>query len=141
MSVQIRQFVRGIAVVSTLVGCGAEPSSNVATIPNEYPFVQCTIKAAGKDVEAAVVGLHSKGGTSPKIVGHYDAESGAYRFGTVEGKTEKPGVPEGNYVVTVAPGRGSKVSIPGKYAKPQSSDLTLEVKKGDNLMVPLELKL
>jgi len=138
MSIQIRQLICGVALVSTLMGCGGG-SSGPPSDPNAFPFPQCTIKASGKDVEGAVVGLHAKGGTSPKIVGRYDGDSGAYRFGTVEGDKEKPGVPEGTYVVTVAPGRGSKVSIPGKYAKASSSDLTLQVKKGEDGIVPLTL--
>jgi hypothetical protein len=138
MKFQIRQFVCGVVAVSSLVGCGGG-SSGPPSDPNAFPFVQCTIKAAGKGIEGAVVGLHAKSGSSPKIVGRYDGESGNYRFGTMDGDKEKPGVPEGTYVVTVAPGRGSKVSIPGKYAKAQSSDLTLEVKKGEDSVVPLVL--
>ncbi|OAI53203.1 hypothetical protein AYO47_05375 [Planctomyces sp. SCGC AG-212-M04] len=138
MKFQIRRFVCGMVAVSGLAGCGGGPSGPPDD-PNAFPFVQCTIKSAGKDVEGAVVGLYAKSGTSPKIVGRFDGESGAYRFGTMEGDKEKPGVPEGTYVVTVTPGRGSKVSIPGKYAKAQSSNLTLEVKKGDEAIIPLVL--
>jgi hypothetical protein len=137
MSFQMGRCVLSFAVISMLAGCGGSGSP-----PEEataLPFVQCTIKSAGKDVEGAVVGLHAKSGKSPKIVGHYDGESGAYRFGTLEGDKEKPGVPAGTYVVTVTPGRGSKAAIPGKYAKPQSSDLTLEVKQESEGVIPLVL--
>ena len=85
-------------------------------------------------------GLHAQGGASPRIVSHFDPESGAYRFGTKEGTEEKPGVPEGTYIVTVTPGRGSKGAIPKKYAKPQSSDLTVEVKKGEDPLLALNLR-
>ena len=138
MNFQIRQLVCGAIVVSTLMGCGGG-SSGPPSDPNALPFVQCTIKSSGKDVEGAIVGLHAKSGTSPKIVGRFDPESGAYRFGTMEGTEEKPGVPEGTYVVTVAPGRGSKAPIPAKYAKAQSSNLTMEVKKGEDPLISLTL--
>jgi hypothetical protein len=129
--------VCGLAVVSCLVGCGGSGRSSEEAAA--LPFVQCKIKSAGKDVEGAVVGLHAKGGNSPKIVGHYDGESGAYRFGTMDGGKEKPGVPEGSYIVTVTPARGSRAPVPGKYAKAQSSNLTLEVKQGQEGVIPLVL--
>lgn len=139
MKLQIRQFVYSTAIVCSFAGCGGG-SSGPPSDPNAFPFVQCTISAAGKGVEGAVVRLHAKSGTAPKIVGRYDGESGAYRFGTMEGGKEKPGVPEGSYVVTVTPGRGSKAAIPAKYAKRQSSDLTMDVQQGEAPMISLVLK-
>lgn len=128
----------GTAILSMLAGCGAAQSPIADA--NAFPFVQCSLKSAGKDVEAATIAFHAKGGSTPKIVSHYDPESTCYRFTTQEGGAQKAGVPEGTYVMTVAPGKGTKATVPSKYTKPESSGLTVEVKKGENILPPFELK-
>jgi hypothetical protein len=124
-------------IVAGLEGCS---SGNAATPdPNALPFVQCTIRSGGKDVEAAAVALHSKAGGKLQIVGRYDAEGACYRFTTKDGTKESAGVPEGSYLMTVVPGRGTKATVAGKYAKAQTSGVSVEVKPGENFLPPIEL--
>lgn len=139
MKARIPQFATG-AALSLILGCGGGSGGVAPADPNPLPFVQCTIKSGGKDVEAATVAFHSKGGSSPKITSHYDPDSTTYRFTTQEGQQQKSGVPEGAYVLTVKPGKGTKVTIPSKYSDPKSSGLAVDVKKGENFLPPLELK-
>ncbi|MGQ0636810.1 MAG: hypothetical protein ACT4QC_19550 [Planctomycetaceae bacterium] len=125
----------GFAALALWAGCG--PAPVVFEDPEAYPFVQCSVKMGGKDVEGALVTFHGEG--KEKIVSAYDDETKAYRFITSVDHKKMAGVPVGEYKVSVKPGRGSKAKIPEKYQSPQSSGLTAKVAEGKNFLPAFEL--
>lgn len=128
----------GMLAVS-LLGCGS--GAKVAEIkePEAFPFVQCKVVMSGQDIPGAVVTFHGEGAKDQKIVGAFDSENDVYRFVTSTDGKKLAGVPEGEYKVSVKPGRGTKAKIPAKYGDPGSSGLTAKVTKGENFLPPFEL--
>lgn len=125
--------------LATAVGCSRGPVIEVD--PDALPFVQCKFQISGKDIEDGIVSFHDPASPSLKIIGNYDSETDTYRFVTKEGNTKRGGVPQGEYKVTIKPGRGTKVKIPAKYADPAKSDLKAEIAPGSNFLPPFELTL
>lgn len=143
MSASSRIRILSVAFFGTmavsLLGCGG--GTKVAEIkePEAFPFVQCKVVMAGQDVAGAVVTFHGEGAKDQKIVGAFDSENDVYRFVTNTDGKKMAGVPEGDYKVSVKPGRGTKAKIPAKYGDPGSSGLTAKVTKGENFLPPFEL--
>jgi hypothetical protein len=137
MQVQLQRLAFFGSVVAALAGCGSAPAAPPE--PDAFPFVQCKVVMGGKDVAGAIVTFHGEGAQDQKIVSAYDSDNDCYRFTTSVDGEKKAGVPEGEYKVTVKPGRGTKAKIPGKYTDPKSSGLTAKVAKGTNFLPPFEL--
>jgi hypothetical protein len=136
--VQVRKLAFCGLVAAVLVGCGKGEKAAPIVAVDAFPFVQCKVVMGGKDVAGAIVTFHREG-DKEKIVGAFDSESDVYRFVTsIDGK-KKAGVPEGDYNVSVKPGKGSKTKIPEKYADPKRSGLAAKVVKGENFLPPFEL--
>lgn len=120
-----------------LAGCGGE--AETATDLDALPFVQCKVVMAGKDIAGALVAFHTESAPNRRIVGVFDPENDCYRFiTTVDGK-RTAGVPEGEYRVTVKPGRGTRTPISSRYADPKRSELTARIVAGINFLPPFEL--
>jgi hypothetical protein len=121
-----------------VVGCSQAPLPKLDYEP--MPSLECKFQMGDKNVEGAIVQLHSKSGKTPKIVSYYDSESDSYKFTTqLEGAKPIGGVPEGEYTVTVKPGRTTKARFSTKYADVATSGLTLQVESGENSPEPFEL--
>ena len=136
MNAHIQRLACCGAVLIVLAGC----SKTVAIKePDAFPFVQCKVQMAGNDVEGAIVQFHAKDSKSIEILGVYDSESNYYRFVTKDGSIKMAGVPDGDYAVTVKPGRQTKVKIPAKYADAAKSGLTAHIEPGKNFLPPFEL--
>ena len=128
------------AALAAIAGCGGGQKA-VVEDPNVLPYVQCKVQLNGKDIEWAVIGLHSAGGgKSTEVTGQYDDDSSSYRFITKEGTTKRGGVPEGDYIVTVKTGQKTNTKIPAKYANPTTSGIKATIKKGNNYLEPIELE-
>ncbi|MFO1092657.1 MAG: hypothetical protein U0992_04985 [Planctomycetaceae bacterium] len=125
-------------LICLAAGCGGSDAPKIET-PDAFPFVQAKVEMDGKIVENAIVTLQDEKNKERKIVGAFDSESDCYRFVTTEGKTKKAGVPEGTYKVVVKPGRSTRVKIPPKYGKPDTSDLTASIQPGENFLPAFQL--
>lgn len=135
---QVRKLAFCGLVAAVLAGCGKGEKVAPIVQVDSFPFVQCKVVMGGKDVAGAIVTFHGEG-AKEKIVSAFDSENDVYRFVTsVDGK-KKAGVPEGNYKVSVKPGKGSKTKIPEKYGDPKSSGLAAKIVKGENFLPPFEL--
>jgi hypothetical protein len=121
-----------------------------------YP-VSGKVTYKGQPLSGALVTLHPKGSTDPRVerpVG-YTQEDGTFSVKT----GQNPGAPAGEYIVTVIcsrkvePKGGSKSKIisfggdeetvdilGGTYANPQTSQILVEIKPGNNELSPIELR-
>jgi hypothetical protein len=133
----IRTLALCAAFATALAGCGG--AGEVVTDPDALPFVQCKVVLAGQDVAGAVVTFHADGEFNRRIVSAFDSENDCYRFITTVADKRTGGVPEGEYRVSVKPGRGTRARIPGRYADPKTSGLTARIVAGNNFLPPFEL--
>lgn len=140
MNAKLRQAAWFGLMAAALAGCGRSGPKIKPPEYFAYPLASLSVKLSGKPVPDAIVEFHAKEGKSPSVVSHFDSEADCYKFVTIEGNEKIAGVPEGEYTVTVKPGRNTRVSIPAKYGSPQTSGLTVEVKEGNNSLPPIELK-
>jgi hypothetical protein len=136
MNVRSHWLLGGGLAVMLLAGCSRAKGP---TVVYPYPLAECKVEMEGTEVEYAVLELQGKEDSDKKTTGYYDPDSGIYRFVTSEGDTNQPGVPEGEYVVSVKPGPGTKARIAAKYASADTSGLTLTIAKKAKLLPPLEL--
>ena len=136
----MNQFSRqaiAIALLMLSIGCSRAPS--IPVDPDALPSVRCTIKMGNNPIESAVLVLHSTSGAGREITGRFDPESESYSFVTSESGKKRGGVPEGDYTLTVKAAPNSKTKIPTKYSDPAKSELKIHVKRGDNVVPPIEL--
>lgn len=138
MNTTTRLICWGCAL-TMLAGCGGGAKLPVAD-PDALPVVQAQVQLGDEKIADAIVEFHSKDDKSQRIVSYYDSDvCSCYQFITTASNEKKGGVPEGEYSVTVKAPPRSKIKIPAKYAKPETSGLTAVVKAGDNLLPPFEL--
>lgn len=131
-------FTAFLAVSLTLTGCSQ--SKKVPTFP-----VAGKVLIGGKPVAHAIVVLHPDGAEQnadrPRATTNAD---GSFTIQTTDGQE---GAPAGRYRITVeqwlASARadeGPSNRLPAKYAKPESSGLTVTVVAGPNELQPIVLK-
>ncbi len=130
-------------ILLTAVGCG----SHISVTPEPAYPVSGTITAKSSPaVEARVTAVSL--GPSPEAGREFDAitdDKGEYRFGT---NTATDGLPPGRYAVRVTWPDVVRRSDPeheidrlrGRYNDPKKPAFTIEVKAGDNLLPPFDLK-
>ena len=124
-----------------LAGCGEAKPQRTPVFP-----IKGTISFKGQPMPGALVALHPKtpvaGTPSPRA---NVAKDGAFEVSTYDGGD---GAPVGDYTLTVLWYKQVKngpdiVSgpnvIPQKYAKAETSDLTISVKEGVNELPPITL--
>jgi hypothetical protein len=132
----------GLLVVLVCIGCG----------PRANPHFQKTTAVRGKvtfangsPVRGGLVTLHPKDGSKAESRGTIDKD-GRFTLGTYK---VSDGTMAGAYAVTVEPivydKRGNmrpdrSLRIPAKYADPDSSGLTVEIKDEDSQEVTLVLR-
>jgi len=120
--------------------------------PGANPHIEKTIPVSGKvtfangsPVRGGLVTLHPKDGTKSESRGTID-KSGNFTLGTYK---VSDGTMPGEYTVTVEPivydKRGNmrpdkSLGIPAKYASPDSSGLTIEIKDQESQEVNLVLR-
>lgn len=138
MNIRIVKLVWLGSILAFVGGCSRAPEVTLDYEP--LPLVVCKVQMGDKEVEGAILELHSKSGKTPKITSHYDSDSDSYKFTTeLDGAKPMGGVPEGDYTVTVKPTRITKARFSSKYADPTTSGLTLQVEAGENFPAPFEL--
>jgi hypothetical protein len=144
----------------TALACDGRPPSGPIPV---HPVVgQVTYQ--GKPVPGALVVFHAANPSSaaptrpgddapsgpPTPVGKTDAD-GKFKLHTYLGED---GAPVGSYRITVMLASGGEmrdimtkqvakaqtVPLPNKYADPKTSDITVDVKEGENQLSPFELK-
>lgn len=128
-------------VASTILGCGASDAPELATVKG-------TVKLDGSPVPNADIMFipDSKAGTKgPASSAKTDAQGNFELTGT----GARSGAIIGKHKVTVtcpAPSSGdgtgeaaAKCSVPEKYSDPGTTDISVEVKDGEN-DIPIELK-
>ena len=135
------RFYRWISlglVLAATVGCsGAEEEAE-----NVLNGVRGVITMNGKPLpDGAIVTLHPKegGDSGQKIFGTYVSDENHFAIRTVKDDENFSGAPEGEYTVTVQSPKNKPGAIPAKYGKPETSGLTVEVKKGFNAVPEMKL--
>jgi hypothetical protein len=133
------------ALTLAVTGCGTDDTYvGVPVVP-----VEGTVTFRGKPVKGALVALHPLGAAHRAAAPNPRAtvqDDGRFRLSTY---THDDGAPEGDYVVTVQwfrtvnrlgdMGPGPNV-LPPKYAKPESSDITVTVMAGANQLPTIALR-
>lgn len=125
-------------VLATSVGCGGSDEDT----ENVLNGVRGVISINGKPApDGAVVTLHPKEGgeSGQQIIGSYISDENHFSIRTVKDGENFSGAPEGEYIVTVQSPKNKPTAIPAKYGKPETSGLTVEVKKGFNAVPEFKL--
>lgn len=131
-----------IAVVAiAMTGCGEAKPARTPVFP-----IKGTITFKGQPMPGALVALHPKspieGTPSPRA---NVTKEGAFEVSTYDGGD---GAPAGDYTLTVLWYKQVKNGadivagpnvVPQKYAKVETSDLTISVKEGVNELAPITL--
>lgn len=132
----------GLLAVLFCIGCGphADPHFEKTTpVRGKVTF------ANGSPVRGGLVTLHPKDGTKSESRGTID-KSGCFMLGTYK---VSDGTMPGEYTITIEPivydKRGNmrpdkSLGIPAKYANPDSSGLTVEIKDEESQEVNLVLR-
>ncbi len=136
--------VFGVMVLSGLLsGCGKakQPWETV------YP-AKGVVQYKGEPIAGALITLIPQDGDVPESVRPTATtnEDGSFQLGTY---SKSDGAPAGEYKALVLrytvvgpPDRPSPGpnNLPKKYARPETTDLTVQVAEGDNDLAPLELQ-
>jgi hypothetical protein len=135
-------FFAAAVVIAALAGCS---SKNIEGRKAVFP-ARGKLLVDGQPAAGAMIVLHPVGGA-------YDAErptatagpDGSFELTTYVGQD---GAPPGEYIVTAqwylsankdAPGPWPNV-IPDKYARPESSDLRVQIAAGPNELQPIAIR-
>lgn len=142
------RFVAAVALAGVLTGCGGKGPANVEK--QQTQPARGFVKYKGAPLKDAAVTFHALDG---KVSGNGKSD-GVGSF-TVSTYGQNDGLPAGKYKVTVAvstvkeiepgvlapePEGGFKSLIPTKYANPNTTDVLVEVKAGDNSEILIDLK-
>lgn len=125
-----------------LLGCGEAKPERVAVHP-----VTGTLTVKGQPATGAFVTLHPKAPLGDNVPAPRAnvSKDGTFALSTFDGGD---GAPAGEYKVTIRWYKlvksGPDVSpgpnvIPAKYARPESSDLTVRIAAGENSLPPIKL--
>lgn len=125
----------------TMVGCSEAPPDRTPVFP-----VKGSITFKGQPISGALVALHPQ----TPIAGTPNPRANVGKDGAFEVSTyvTADGAPEGEYVLTVLWYKPIKQGtdvisgpnvIPAKYANPNTSDLKVSVKPGDNAVPAITL--
>ncbi|MDB5340037.1 MAG: hypothetical protein JWN70_5656 [Planctomycetaceae bacterium] len=125
-------------VLSVTVGCGGaeEEAENVLN------GVRGVITINGKPApDGTIVTLIPKegGDSGQQIFGTYISDENNFAIRTVKDGENFSGAPEGEYAITIQSPKNKPTAIPAKYGKPETSGLTVEVKKGFNAVPEIKL--
>lgn len=136
-------------VLAVCVGCGGDESENESTLQTLNQVKGGAITFSGKELPTgAILTLHPKDGAAPDVVvsGEYGGETSQWAMMTKQGSEMSIGAKEGTYTMTVQPPKPAKGrpaapwTVPAKYGAPATSDVTVEVKEGTNVVPPIDLK-
>lgn len=126
-----------------LVGCQRQASDRIAVHP-----VSGQVKIKGKPIANALVVLHPKTKSDPKLIaarGQTD-QDGNFQLTTYDAND---GAAEGEYAVTVVKYELKKQGesfvpgpnvLPGKLATPDTTDIFVKVAAGPNQLQPINIK-
>lgn len=118
------------------MGCSSKDEVEFPQDPNVLNFVRGgPITLNGKSIApGAIIKFHAKEGANPSqpIVGTYNNDEGYFTVITTKDGVKFAGAPAGSYKMTIESPKRAPNSVPAKYGKPETSDLTVEVKEGAN---------
>ena len=135
-----RRAFLGVIGAVFVAGCG--PKFNTTPPPKVYPVKGKVLLASGHPVSGGIITFHPHARVGTDASGEIGPD-GSFQLTTI---VKNDGALPGSYTVSVNPyfkdGRQTKVPvnrIPTKFAAPETSDLTAEVKAEDNNLT-IELK-
>ena len=131
-----------LGVIGTVFVAGCGPKFNTTPPPKVYPVKGKVLLASGKPVSGGIITFNPKTRLGAEASSEI-APDGSFQLTTI---VKNDGALPGSYTVSVNPyfkdGRYTKVPaihLPPKFAAPETSDLTAEVKAEDNDL-KIELK-
>ena len=123
-------------------GCGGSDGGVNEDPDTLNPVRGSIISVNGKEIpNGSIIAYHPKAGpvAGQQIVGQYDDGENFYTLTTINGTEKLAGAPEGDYVVTIQPPKNKTGAVPTKYNSPSTSDITIQVKAGTNILPDLAL--